>query len=61
VGSLDDPADLAAAAEIAAHCTAFAVDDEDECYLMGARSCFDCRARRWVPGGFSCLRDRLSV
>jgi len=59
VGSLDDPADVMAAAAIAARCETFSVDDEDECYLMGARSCFDCRARRWVPNGFSCMRGAL--
>lgn len=60
VGNLDDDADLAAAAAIAASCAGFSRDDDDECYLEGdGASCFNCRARRWVRGGFTCSRGLL--
>jgi len=50
---------LQAAAHLAHGCAGFSADDDDECYVGEGRSCFDCGARRWVPGGFSCMRDRL--
>ncbi|MGB4593433.1 MAG: hypothetical protein WBI63_06625 [Coriobacteriia bacterium] len=60
VGSLDDDGDLVATAAIAASCAAFSRDDDDECYLQGDDpSCFNCRARRWVRGGFTCARGLL--
>jgi len=59
VGDLDDSVALQAAAHLAHGCAGFSADDDDECYVGEGRSCFDCGARRWVPGGFSCMRDRL--
>ena len=60
-GSLDHQEDVAAAAARAASCGIFHPDDEDEDYLAGARNCFGCRYRRWVSGGFTCLRGGLAV
>jgi hypothetical protein len=60
-GSLERPEDVAAAAAQAAGCAVYRPDDEDEDYLDGARTCFGCRYRRWVVGGFSCLRGLLPV
>ena len=58
-GDIDEEADLRAAADIARECSAYAVDDDEECYLEGARTCFDCRYRRWRPGGFTCMKGLL--
>jgi hypothetical protein len=60
-GSLDSDDDLAAAAKAAAGCGAYRRDDEDEDPLDGALSCFGCRYRRWVPGGFTCMKGRLAA
>ena len=61
VGRVDEEEDLLAAAAIALLCNAFARDDDDECYVDGDDpSCFNCRARRWVRGGFTCTRGLLS-
>lgn len=55
-----DGEDIVAAAAIALTCNAFTRDDDDECYVDGdAPSCFNCRARRWVRGGFTCTRGLL--
>jgi hypothetical protein len=59
-GSLDSNDDLATVARAAAACGAYRRDDEDEDPLSGALSCFGCRYRRWVPGGFTCMKDRLA-
>jgi hypothetical protein len=59
-GSLGADEDLAEAARIAAACTAYRRDDEDEDPLEGALSCFGCRYRRWVPGGFTCVLGLLA-
>ena len=58
-GDIDCQADLRAASGIAQGCSAYAEDDDDECYLEGARTCFDCRYRRWRPGGFTCMKELL--
>ena len=59
-GTVDQDRDLTAAAGIARGVREGSQDDEDEDPLGGARSCFGCRYRRWVPDGFTCLRDVLS-
>ena len=60
VGSVDAEADVAAASTVAAACPSFSADEEDECYIEGdAPNCFNCRGRRWVPDGFTCLRGGL--
>jgi hypothetical protein len=58
-GTVGADEDVADAARIAAACTAYRRDDEDEDPVDGARSCFGCRYRRWVPEGFTCVKDRL--
>lgn len=60
-GSLDRAEDVASAAALAAACASYRRDDEDEDYLAGARNCFGCRYRRWVPDGFTCLRGELAA
>lgn len=60
VGDLDNAGDLLDTAAIAAGCVAYARDDDDECYAEGDDpTCFNCRARRWVPGGFTCMKGML--
>ena len=59
-GTVDLAADLTEAARIAAACSSYRRDDEDEDPLQGAVSCFGCRYRRWVPGGFTCLKHLLA-
>jgi hypothetical protein len=60
IGSVDSDADLAAAATIALACAGFTRDDDDECYVDGdVPSCFNCRSRRWVTGGFTCMKGLL--
>ncbi|MGE5230079.1 MAG: hypothetical protein ACM3MJ_10215 [Deltaproteobacteria bacterium] len=59
-GSVDSDDDLAAAARAASVCGAYRRDDEDEDPLDGALSCFGCRYRRWVPEGFTCMKDLLA-
>lgn len=48
--------DFARAANIACSCPEFAPDDEDEWAADQERSCYNCRARRWTPDSFICLR-----
>lgn len=59
VGSVDADTDVEIAMRLSAACGAFSLDDEDEDPLEGTRTCFGCRFRRWVPGGFTCLRGLL--
>lgn len=60
IGSVDSEGDLAAAAAIALTCAGFTRDDDDECYVDGdASTCFNCRARRWITGGFTCMKGLL--
>lgn len=48
--------DFAVVARIAAACPGFSPDDADEWVADEARSCYNCRARRWTPASFVCLR-----
>ena len=57
IGFLEVQADLDAAAVLARACASYRVDADDEDYLDGARSCFNCRYRRWLAKGFSCAKD----
>lgn len=59
-GTVDLEDDLAAAASIANSCASYRRDDEDEDPLDGAPSCFGCRYRRWLPAGFTCMKDALA-
>lgn len=45
-----------AAAQAARLCAWFVPDDEDECCSDEARSCYNCRYRRWTIDSFDCLR-----
>lgn len=47
--------DYAGAARIAAGCSAFAADEVDEWAADEARSCFNCRWRRWTTNSFTCM------
>jgi hypothetical protein len=58
-GSLGRDDDLAEAARLAAACASYRRDDEDEDPVDGAVSCFGCRYRRWVQGGFTCMKELL--
>ena len=59
VGSVDSDGDVGEAAIIASACDAYRVDVDDEDPLGGEGNCFSCRYRRWVPGGFSCMKTLL--
>ncbi len=59
-GSVDDDEAVNAAATIARDCLGFSADDDDECYVdAGEPNCFNCRGRRWVQNGFTCLKGLL--
>lgn len=57
VGTIDIPEDRQIAAKMATACAGYRIDEDDEDYLDGARSCFNCRYRRWLAEGFSCAKD----
>lgn len=46
------------AAQMAARCEEFLVDDEDEMVAEEDRSCYNCRLRRWTVNSFVCMRQR---
>jgi hypothetical protein len=58
-GTMEDEADLLSASEIARKCPAYSIDDEDEVCCEGAKTCFNCRYRRWLTDGFECVRGLL--
>ncbi|MCX5806015.1 MAG: hypothetical protein NT010_08110 [Proteobacteria bacterium] len=58
-GAVEDDEDILAASEIAAKCPAYSIDDDDEDYCDGARTCFNCRYRRWLADGFECMKGLL--
>lgn len=47
--------DWPGAARMAAHCSAFSPDVEEERVADELRSCFNCRYRRWTAISFTCL------
>ena len=48
------------AARAAAQCERFAEDCEEECVADEARSCYNCRYRRWTKESFVCMKgDKL--
>jgi hypothetical protein len=59
-GSMESADDLRAAHAIAGRCDAYSIDDDDEDYCDGARTCFNCRYRRWLADGFECMKNRLA-
>lgn len=58
-GTMENPDDFLAALAIAVQCDAYFIDEDDEDYCEGVRTCFNCRYRRWLTDGFQCLRNRL--
>ena len=44
-------------ARIAAGCDAYLPDDEEEWVVDSAVNCMNCRRRRWVAGGFQCMKE----
>lgn len=60
VGLIDNLEDYNAASRIAAKCPTYSVDDDDEDYCEGERTCFNCRYRRWLAGGFQCMKGCLT-
>ena len=59
-GSVENGEDLRAASSLAAHCAAYSIDDDDEDYCDRARTCFNCRYRRWLADGFECAKGLMS-
>jgi hypothetical protein len=55
-GTIGDQQDLDAAARLALSCRVYRIDTDDEDFLDGVRSCFNCRYRRWLSNGFSCAK-----
>ncbi len=55
-GSVECAQDLLAASSIAEDCPLYVIDDDDEDYCEGTRTCFNCRFRRWLRDGFLCGR-----
>lgn len=58
-GSVGSDRDVEDAALFASSCVSFRLDDDDEDPTGGAVNCFGCRFRRWVPGGFTCMKELL--
>ncbi|MBQ4207462.1 MAG: hypothetical protein II621_04085 [Clostridia bacterium] len=46
----------AAAAHMAEGCPLFREDCEEECVADDARSCYNCRYRRWTKESFVCMK-----
>ncbi|MBQ6092427.1 MAG: hypothetical protein IJL00_01970 [Clostridia bacterium] len=44
------------AARIAEQCPLFTEDCEEECVADDARSCYNCRYRRWTKESFVCMK-----
>ena len=42
---------------VAEDCEAYLADDEEEWVVESARNCLNCRRRRWIPGGFQCMKE----
>jgi hypothetical protein len=60
-GSVNDRDDVRIAGLIADTCPDYSLDEDDEDYCDGTRTCFNCRYRRWLAEGFSCVRGHLSL
>jgi hypothetical protein len=46
-----------AAARVALECPGFACDVDEELVADEARSCYNCRYRRWSAASFTCQRQ----
>lgn len=42
---------------IATMCEAFLPDDEEEWVAESVVNCLNCRRRRWISGGFQCMKE----
>ena len=49
--------DMDATVVLAAACPFYKDDVEEEIYLEGALTCYNCRYRRWARPGFSCFKN----
>jgi hypothetical protein len=58
-GSLENEEDILLASAIAGKCPAYSIDEDDEDYCEGTRTCFNCRFRRWLTDGFGCVKGLL--
>ena len=58
-GSVGSDRDVEDAALLASTCLSYRQDDDDEDLTGGAVNCFGCRFRRWVSGGFTCMKELL--
>jgi hypothetical protein len=58
-GSVENREDLLAASMIAGDCSVYSIDEDDEDYCEGVKTCFNCRYRRWLADGFLCVKGLL--
>lgn len=49
--------DFYASTLLAKACSNFREDDNEEIYVENARSCYNCRYRRWARQGFTCHKN----
>ncbi|QRN85986.1 hypothetical protein JR334_01760 [Clostridia bacterium] len=42
---------------MAAQCASFLQDDEEEWATESVVNCLNCKRRRWVFGGFQCMKE----
>ncbi len=49
--------DMDATVVLATACPLYKDDEEEEIYLEGTLTCYNCRYRRWSRTGFSCFKD----
>lgn len=49
--------DMKATVVLATACPFYKDDVDEEIYLEGALTCYNCRYRRWSRPGFSCYKD----
>jgi hypothetical protein len=43
--------------KVAEECKAYLTDDEEEWVVESVTNCLNCRRRRWVIGGFQCMKE----
>ncbi|MDF9409514.1 MULTISPECIES: hypothetical protein [Pelotomaculum] len=49
--------DVRATMVLATACPLYKDDNEEEIYLEGVLTCYNCRYRRWTRPGFSCFKN----
>lgn len=57
LGDPGDKEDFFASTVLAGACKHFKEDDAEEIYVDDARSCYNCRYRRWARQGFNCYKN----